>query len=163
MRWFVVNRIKNKHWVKCELKKKENKRMKGTNLAISLMTVQQPCFKTLILSVMEQMQIFGSEDKFYYQKTLFQKPVFLRTLTEEWIICSILSICVLVPFFHAMFGWRHGLWDKLFFHAICLCIRVFPPECTHFCPVYIIWIFWHLNISVCICIHSFKGGLWWVL
>lgn len=74
------------------------------------------------------------------------------------------SYCVCVCDFVPAHVWFEGMiFGTDFLHVICLCIWVFTPECTHFCQVFVMWMFWLLNTCVCICIHFLKRGLWWVL
>lgn len=75
---------------------------------------------------------------------------------EPGLLLHSICVCFWLWFFPYLV-WRHDPWD--FLHAICLCIWVFPPERAHFCQVFVMWMFWLLNTSVCMCIHFFKKGL----
>lgn len=72
-------------------------------------------------------------------------------------------VCVCVRVFVPAHAWFEDMiLGTEFLHAICPCIWVFMPERTHFCQVFVMWMFCPLNTCACASVSTFlKRGLWW--
>ncbi len=72
-------------------------------------------------------------------------------------VCVCLCVCV-CDFVPAHVWFEDMIFGTDFLHAICLCIWVFTPQRTHFCQVFVMWMFWLLN--TCVRLYPlFKKGL----